>query len=822
MLDPRRQKRCASAVGRRERTTILGIETLEGRVVMASGAETLIEPPAVVAPAFVAAASPAPSLNALGVAAASASVSESESVSASASVAANAIVTGQEKAQSVLDYLLADQIVAPGQAGHGALPGSHAPAFIIEGRYAREADSYFAAIALRGMLDASAPGDATVLRAAERWFTWYFSNLNADGTIDRIAYFDDGREAQRRGADADDSAASLPLVAMRAYLAAGGSVSFFRTPEFAGKIQRVADLLVSLQQPNGLTRTFTSLSQWNVGYVMDGAESYAGYKAAEYLAVNVLRSSTRAAQYRAAAARTLAGLYGDGRDAGTNTFNVGVGYNVPSGTFAAAIAADPSQWYPGLMVQFWPLLNGAGTASSTARALELADQFWSDSGNDWTERLDSGWLALAHKLAGDEAQAKAALATLTQDPYQTYWSPNGIVTTIADAGFILRMSATAFDDSATATGGLPLTVDVRANDFYLATNPTSIAIVSGPQHGAAIVQSNGTILYQAAAGYVGTDQLTYRLTDSRGNTGEAVLTIAVASSAPVAGAAASLEINPASAVTGRTTSLLIRAIDSEGRLVNYTGDVRLGFSTSNVSAPTTVRLVEGVATVPVAFKKPGAQTLKFASAGIAAGATLAQTIAVSNPATQYLVSAVKNATAGDVLTIEVQATDKSKRLDRTFNGTVNVTTTDPRLAGLGPIAISEGRGTFTLALTTAGTRRITIVDPLHPKMSGNATVRIAAGAATHYVLTTPPTARVGRTVSVVVQARDAFDNVSPVAATVRFSSSDPTAKLPAETKLSKGAAKASIVFRQTGVQTIGIVGTLGPIFTATSLPIIVS
>ncbi|GIW92531.1 MAG: hypothetical protein KatS3mg110_0572 [Pirellulaceae bacterium] len=78
-------------------------------------------------------------------------------------------------------------------------------------------------------------------------------------------------------------------------------------------------------------------------------------------------------------------------------------------------------------------------------------------------------------------------------------------------------------------------IAVLANDILGANPPTRIsAIVSGPSHGAVVIDNRGTpqpdddvIRYQPVAGFEGVDQFRYRITDSVGASSEATVTLFV-------------------------------------------------------------------------------------------------------------------------------------------------------------------------------------------------------------------------------------------------------------------------------------------------------
>jgi len=99
---------------------------------------------------------------------------------------------------------------------------------------------------------------------------------------------------------------------------------------------------------------------------------------------------------------------------------------------------------------------------------------------------------------------------------------------------------TANDDSAAVAQGSTVTVNVLANDTDPENNilASSVSVASGPDHGSAVVNANGTITYSPASGYFGTDTLSYFVCDTTVPThlcsNSATLTVAVGQAAPVA------------------------------------------------------------------------------------------------------------------------------------------------------------------------------------------------------------------------------------------------------------------------------------------------
>jgi len=101
----------------------------------------------------------------------------------------------------------------------------------------------------------------------------------------------------------------------------------------------------------------------------------------------------------------------------------------------------------------------------------------------------------------------------------------------------------AQDDAATTTEGIAVTIAVLDNDSDPDNDPLEITAVTGPANGTTIIDENGIpdaptddqILYTPDAGFNGTDDFSYSITDGRGGTASATVTVIVeANEAPSA------------------------------------------------------------------------------------------------------------------------------------------------------------------------------------------------------------------------------------------------------------------------------------------------
>ncbi len=84
----------------------------------------------------------------------------------------------------------------------------------------------------------------------------------------------------------------------------------------------------------------------------------------------------------------------------------------------------------------------------------------------------------------------------------------------------------AQNDTATTSAGKSVTINVLANDSDPDGDALTVTILQQPQHGSAEVNGT-TIIYTPNGGYTGPDTLAYTVTDSKGATANATVTITV-------------------------------------------------------------------------------------------------------------------------------------------------------------------------------------------------------------------------------------------------------------------------------------------------------
>jgi hypothetical protein len=84
------------------------------------------------------------------------------------------------------------------------------------------------------------------------------------------------------------------------------------------------------------------------------------------------------------------------------------------------------------------------------------------------------------------------------------------------------------DDAIIASADTAITINVLTNDFDPDDDPLRVRIVAEPGHGTATLNdSYQTIRYEPVSGFSGTDSLTYEVSDARGGTATAKVTLTI-------------------------------------------------------------------------------------------------------------------------------------------------------------------------------------------------------------------------------------------------------------------------------------------------------
>src|SRR5207253_3997596 len=179
-------------------------------------------------------------------------------------------------------------------------------------------------------------------------------------------------------------------------------------------------------------------------------------------------------------------------------------------------------------------------------------------------------------------------------------------------------------------------------------------------------------------------------------------------------------------------------------------------------------------------------------------------------ATQYVVNAPGAATAGNAFSFTVTALDAFNNTATGYAGTVHFTSSDGAANLPSNSTLTNGSGTFSGTLKTAGSRTITATDTVSSSITGTSnTIAVGAAAATHYIVNAPASATAGSAFSFTVTAQDQFNNTATgYTGTAHFSSGDGTATLPANSTLTNGAGSFSATLKMAGNQTLTATDTV--------------
>jgi hypothetical protein len=191
-------------------------------------------------------------------------------------------------------------------------------------------------------------------------------------------------------------------------------------------------------------------------------------------------------------------------------------------------------------------------------------------------------------------------------------------------------------------------------------------------------------------------------------------------------------------------------------------------------------------------------------------------------------------TAGSSFSLTVTALTPSGTTDTSFAGTIDFTSTDPQASLPGTFnfpSSDDGTATFSVTLKTAGNQTITATDTTNPGITGTTSaISVSPAAASQFALSGfPSTVTVGAAQSFTITAKDPYGNVATgYTGTVAFSSSDPAAILPGNSKFTssnQGVQSFSVTFETAGTQSLtvtdtssGITGTQSGISVAPAAP----
>jgi Big-like domain-containing protein len=213
---------------------------------------------------------------------------------------------------------------------------------------------------------------------------------------------------------------------------------------------------------------------------------------------------------------------------------------------------------------------------------------------------DSDALTVQSNTQPAHGSATHTSSSVTYTPASGYTGPDSFTYTINDgnghtasATVTVTVSAApnrapdAVNDAATTQRNTPVAIPVLANDTDPDGDPLAVTGASDPPHGTAAVNQNGTITYTPDAGYTGGDSFTYSISDGRGGTDTATVSVTV--NAPPNTAPTAVDD---AATTPEGTAVTINVVandtDPDGNSLTVTAVTQPGHGTATNNANGTV------------------------------------------------------------------------------------------------------------------------------------------------------------------------------------------------------------------------------------------
>jgi len=285
---------------------------------------------------------------------------------------------------------------------------------------------------------------------------------------------------------------------------------------------------------------------------------------------------------------------------------------------------------------------------------------------------------------------------------------------------------------------------------------------------------------------------------------------------------------PATITAGSAGSFTITAKNADGTTyTGYLGTVHFTSSDPQAVLPadyTFIAADHGVHTFTAKLKTAGYQSITATDTQGVAGAESSILVKAAAASTMTVGGFPSTTTAGVAGSLTVTLNDPYGNIASGYTGTVRFTSSDAQAAlpaNYTFTAADAGTHSFSVTLKTAGTRSIAGVDTLISALTATQSgITVYAGAASQFLISAPSNVTAGVAFNLTLTVKDAYGNVViGYTGTVRFTSTDNTAKLPANYTF-KSTDQGVHTFiglslRKKGTQTITITDSLNSSLKAT-------
>jgi hypothetical protein len=377
------------------------------------------------------------------------------------------------------------------------------------------------------------------------------------------------------------------------------------------------------------------------------------------------------------------------------------------------------------------------------------------------------------------------------------------------AGTAFNVTVTAQDTYGNTATGYTGTIHFTKSDSGAgSTLPGSYTFVAG-DNGVHIFTGGVTLVTAGSQTVAATDTVNGSIT---GTTGSITINAATASHLAVSA--------PSSTPAGSPIGVTVTAKDNYGNTATgYTGTVHLTSTDGSAVIPSDSTLTSGTKIFSVTLKTAGSQTVT-ATDTVNSPITGTSNVITVNPgsASRFAVFTTSPQTAGTAFNFTVMAEDSFNNVIPGYAGTVHFTSTDGQAVLPANTTLSNGSGTFSATLKTAGNQTITATDTVNSSVTGSTSnITVNPGAASSLTLSAPPSVSVGLSFNVTVTAKDALGNIATgYAGTVQFTSSDGQAVLPANSTLTSGTGTFSVTLKTIGSQNVTATDTVNGSLTNTA------
>jgi len=283
---------------------------------------------------------------------------------------------------------------------------------------------------------------------------------------------------------------------------------------------------------------------------------------------------------------------------------------------------------------------------------------------------------------------------------------------------------------------------------------------------------------------------------------------------------------PSQVQAGTLTAVTLTALGSNGRTAtSYTGTIDLsgtGSVTFYASKSSTATAITSIAvtsnsTVTVYVDFPttaaGTQTITATDSVTSSITGTGETVvAVPDVAAYYSMSLAPAVLTGATTTVQMVAYDANGFVDRSYEGTADLTTTATGVTfSATAVQFHNGYATFQVTFATAGTgEAIVATDSVNTSLVKTVSTNVVTDAATQYAISLSAVVRAGQPVTVQVYALDANGHVvttysgSTATASVTTSDTGTNVTVPSTIDFVKGVATFQITLVTSGQQTVTV------------------